>query len=54
MARRTIWSIDMDDGTWSVTCMGCRTPLHRGPRRRATRVANRHTCPATRRLGGGR
>jgi hypothetical protein len=50
MARRTIWQIDMGDGTWAVTCMGCRTPLYRGPQRRAARIANRHTCSR----GGGR
>jgi hypothetical protein len=26
MARRTVWQIDMGDGTWSVTCMGCASP----------------------------
>lgn len=54
MARRTIWTIDMGDGTWSVCCMGCRRPLFRGPERRATRAANRHRCPGLRRRGGGR
>jgi hypothetical protein len=58
MARRTIWQINMGDGTWSVCCMGCRTSLYRGTERRAARVANRHTCAPIgerrHRRGGGR
>jgi hypothetical protein len=44
MSRRTIWSIDMGDGSWSVCCMRCRTGLFRGPKRDAARVARTHRC----------
>jgi len=52
MPRRNIWQIDMGDGTWSVTCMGCRRPLYRGPQRRAARIAACHCCPGPRRRRG--
>ena len=39
MARRTIWLIDMGDGTWAVCCMACRLALYRGPKAGADRAA---------------
>jgi hypothetical protein len=44
MPRRSIWSIDMGDGVWSVCCMACRLPLFRGGKRAAERVARAHRC----------
>jgi hypothetical protein len=45
VARRTIWQIDMGDGTWSVCCMACRLPLYRGPKlATADRVFRNHLC----------
>jgi hypothetical protein len=45
VARRTIWQIDMGDGTWAVCCMACRLPLYRGPKLAAAdRVFRHHLC----------
>jgi hypothetical protein len=43
--RRTIWQIDMGDGTWAVCCMACQLPLYRGPKLDvAERVFRSHLC----------
>jgi hypothetical protein len=45
MPRRTIWQIDMGDGTWAVCCMACRLPLYRGPKvDAADRIFRNHLC----------
>jgi hypothetical protein len=44
MARRSLWQIDMGDGTWAVCCMACRLALFRGPKRTADRVFAGHRC----------
>ena len=45
MPRRTIWQIDMGDGTWAVCCMVCRLPLYRGRKLAAAeRVFANHLC----------
>jgi hypothetical protein len=45
MLRRTIWQIDMGDGTWAVCCLACRLPLYRGAKlAAATRVFRNHLC----------
>jgi hypothetical protein len=51
MPRRTVWQIDMGDGTWSACCTGCRLPLGRGHKAAVTRVARRHVCEPTVPLG---
>ena len=51
MPRRTVWQIDMGDGTWSACCAGCRLPLGRGHKAAVTRVARRHVCEPTVPLG---
>ena len=42
MAYRSLWQIDMGDGTWAVCCMACRLALYRGTKRTANRVFTRH------------
>jgi hypothetical protein len=50
--RRTIWQIDMGDGTWAVCCLACRLPLYRGPKlAAATRVFRTHLCEPVVSLG---
>jgi DNA-directed RNA polymerase subunit RPC12/RpoP len=44
MARRSLWQIDMGDGTWAVCCMACRLALFRGPKPTADRVFAGHRC----------
>jgi hypothetical protein len=42
--RRTLWKIDMGDGTWAVCCNACQLPLYRGNKREADRVFRGHVC----------
>jgi hypothetical protein len=44
MARRSLWQIDMGDGTWAVCCMACRLALYRGDKRTADRIFAGHRC----------
>jgi hypothetical protein len=44
MPRRPIWLIDMDDGTFAVSCSACELNLYRGGRRHAERVYRQHRC----------
>jgi hypothetical protein len=44
VARRSIWQIDMGDGTWAVCCMACRLALYRGDKPTADRVFADHRC----------
>jgi hypothetical protein len=44
MARRSLWQIDMGDGTWAVCCMACRLALFRGDKPTADRVFAGHRC----------
>jgi hypothetical protein len=42
---RTLWLVDMGDGTWAVCCLACRLALHRGPKlATANRVFANHLC----------
>jgi DNA-directed RNA polymerase subunit RPC12/RpoP len=44
MAYRSLWQIDMGDGTWAVCCMACRIALYRGPKAGADRAVRGHRC----------
>jgi DNA-directed RNA polymerase subunit RPC12/RpoP len=44
MAYRSLWQINMGDGTWAVCCMACRIALYRGPKAGADRAAHNHYC----------
>ena len=44
MAYRSLWQIDMGDGTWAVCCMACRIALYRGPKAGADRALRGHRC----------
>ena len=44
MAYRSLWQIDMGDGTWAVCCMACRIALYRGPKAGADRASRGHRC----------
>jgi DNA-directed RNA polymerase subunit RPC12/RpoP len=44
MAYRSLWQIDMGDGTWAVCCMACRIALYRGPKSGAERAFHGHRC----------
>jgi hypothetical protein len=44
MAYRSLWQIDMGDGTWAVCCMACCLALYRGPKAGAERAARGHHC----------
>jgi hypothetical protein len=44
MGRRTLWLIDMGDGSWSVCCMACRLALYRGDQRTTAQVFGHHRC----------
>ena len=44
MAYRSLWQIDMGDGTWAVCCMACRIALYRGPKAGAGRAFRGHRC----------
>jgi hypothetical protein len=44
MPFRSLWQIDMGDGTWAVCCMACRLALYRGPKVGADRAARGHAC----------
>jgi hypothetical protein len=44
VAYRSLWQIDLGDGTWAVCCMACRLALYRGSKRTAERVFRGHRC----------
>jgi hypothetical protein len=44
MPYRSLWQIDMGDGTWAVCCTACRLALYRGTKRTADRVFRGHRC----------
>jgi hypothetical protein len=44
MPSRSLWQIDMGDGTWAVCCLACRLALYRGSKRTADRVFRGHRC----------
>jgi hypothetical protein len=44
MVRRSIWQIDMGDGSFAVCCMACRLALYRGGKAGADRVFAGHRC----------
>ena len=44
MTYRSLWQIDMGDGTWAVCCMACRIALYRGPKAGADRASRGHRC----------
>ena len=44
MAYRSLWQIDMGDGTWAVCCMACRIALYRGPKAGADPAVRGHRC----------
>jgi hypothetical protein len=51
VARRTIWLIDMGDGTWAVSCLACCIALYRGAKADAERAAASHFCEPVLPLG---
>ncbi len=51
MARRSLWLIDLGDGTWAVSCLACRIALYRGPKAGADRAAAAHACEPVLPLG---
>jgi hypothetical protein len=51
MPYRTLWQIDMGDGTWAVCCMACRLALYRGPKAGADRALASHRCEPVLPLG---
>jgi hypothetical protein len=42
--QHRIWSTNMGDGTWIVSCLWCRVSLGRGSGRWAKRAADKHVC----------
>ena len=43
MRTRTLWQIDMGDGTWAVACRTCRLS-YRGPKAGADLLFDTHQC----------
>ena len=43
MRTRTLWQIDMGDGTWAVSCRTCRLS-YRGPKAGADLLFDTHLC----------
>ena len=43
MRTRTLWQIDMGDGTWAVACRICRLS-YRGPKAGADLLFDTHQC----------
>ena len=54
MPRRTLWKIDIGDGTWAVCCNACQLPLYRGNQATANRVFRGHVCEPVIPLDGRR
>jgi hypothetical protein len=44
MPNRTLWLVDMGDGSWAVCCLACRLAPYRGPKPQAERVFRGHRC----------
>jgi hypothetical protein len=51
MPSRSLWQIDMGDGTWAVCCTACRLALYRGPKAGADRAFRGHRCEPVLPLG---
>ena len=43
MRNPTLWQIDMDDGSWAVSCRTCRLS-YRGPKAGADLLFDTHQC----------
>ena len=50
MRTRTLWQIDMGDGTWAVACRTCRLS-YRGPKAGADLLFDTHQCEPADPLG---
>jgi hypothetical protein len=44
MPHRTLWLVDMGDGSWAVCCLACRLAIYRGPKPQADRAFHAHRC----------